>query len=160
MTRKVYKSAMGKSVDLGALLLQNEQVRAVGNMNVNAAGDLVDSNNRVIDQRNRQVQRQYKKQTNVTATPVDTSNLSARKRVEPEPAPPVQTEIVEPVDDDVLLDPVALMSKPAAPVSESESVAHIGAGGLAAAMARSREVKQELEKTRKQQLQEKGIRKI
>jgi hypothetical protein len=63
MTRKVYKSAMGKTVDLGALILQNEQVRAVGNMGVNAAGDLVDSNNQVIDSRNRQVQRQYNKQT-------------------------------------------------------------------------------------------------
>jgi hypothetical protein len=61
MTRKIYKSAQGKTVDLGALILQNEQVRAVGNMGVNAAGDLIDSNNQVIDQRNRQVQRQYKK---------------------------------------------------------------------------------------------------
>jgi hypothetical protein len=64
MTSKVYKSAMGKTVDMGALILQNEQVRAVGNMGVNAAGDLVDSNNQVIDSRNRQVQRQYNKQTN------------------------------------------------------------------------------------------------
>jgi hypothetical protein len=79
MTRKTYKSAMGKTVDLGALLLQNEQVRAVGNMGVNAAGDMIDSTNRVIDQRNRQVQRQYKKQTNVGNSPVSTSNLSARK---------------------------------------------------------------------------------
>jgi hypothetical protein len=67
MTRKIYKSAQGKTVDMGALILQNEQVRAVGNMGVNAAGDLVDSNNQVIDQRNRQVQRQYNKQTNPTS---------------------------------------------------------------------------------------------
>ena len=53
MTRKVYKSAMGKPVDLGSLILQNEGVRAVGNMNVNARGDLLDGNNRVIDQKNR-----------------------------------------------------------------------------------------------------------
>lgn len=63
MTRKVYKSAMGKTVDLGALILQNEQVRAVGNMGVNAVGDLIDSNNKVIDTRSRQVQKQYNKQT-------------------------------------------------------------------------------------------------
>lgn len=64
MTSKVYKSAMGKPVDLGALILQNEQVRAVGNMSVNAAGDFVDESNQVIDSRNKQVQRQYKRQTN------------------------------------------------------------------------------------------------
>lgn len=68
MTRKVYKSAMGKTVDMGALILQNEQVRAVGNMGVNAAGDLVDSNNQVINSRSRQVQRQYNKQTNSDST--------------------------------------------------------------------------------------------
>jgi hypothetical protein len=71
MTKKIYKTAMGKTVDIGALILQNEQVRAVGNMGVNAAGDVVDSGNQVIDQRNRQVQRQYRKQTgnNTTITP-------------------------------------------------------------------------------------------
>jgi hypothetical protein len=63
MTSKIYKSAQGKTVDIGALILQNEQVRAVGNMGVNAAGALIDSNNQVIDQRNQQVQRQYKRQT-------------------------------------------------------------------------------------------------
>ena len=67
MTRKVYKSAMGKTIDLGSLILQNEQVRAVGNMGVNAAGDVVDSTNQVIDQRNRQVQRQYHQQNTGTA---------------------------------------------------------------------------------------------
>jgi hypothetical protein len=67
MTGKIYKSAQGKTVDMGALILQNEQVRAVGNMGVNAAGDLMDSNNQIIDQRNRQVQRQYNKQTNSTS---------------------------------------------------------------------------------------------
>lgn len=66
MTRKIYKTAQGKTVDMGALILQNEHVRAVGNMGVNAAGDLIDSNNQVIDQRNRQVQRQYNKQTDST----------------------------------------------------------------------------------------------
>jgi hypothetical protein len=62
MTQKVYKSAMGKTIDMGSLILQNEQVRAVGNMGVNAAGDTVDSTNQVIDPRNRQVQRQYRRQ--------------------------------------------------------------------------------------------------
>lgn len=69
MTSKVYKSAMGKTVDLGALILQNEQVRAVGNMGVNAAGDFVDESNKVIDARNKQVQRQYKRQTNNNPNP-------------------------------------------------------------------------------------------
>ena len=51
MTRKTYRSAQGKVVDLGALQLQNEGVRAVGNMNVNARGDMIDSEGRVLTTR-------------------------------------------------------------------------------------------------------------
>lgn len=41
MTQKVYKTANGKVVDLGAIILQNESTLAVGNMGVNARGDKV-----------------------------------------------------------------------------------------------------------------------
>jgi hypothetical protein len=58
MTSKVYRSAQGKNVDLGTIMLQNEHVRAVGNMNVNARGDKLDSNNKVIETKPRQIQRQ------------------------------------------------------------------------------------------------------
>jgi hypothetical protein len=44
---KSYKSAMGKNVDMGALLAKNENTRAVGNMKVNARGDTIDSLGRV-----------------------------------------------------------------------------------------------------------------
>ncbi len=63
MTQSTYKSANGKTVDMGALRLKNEQVRAVGNMKVNARGDQVDDNNRVIATKPEQVQRQYQRQT-------------------------------------------------------------------------------------------------
>jgi hypothetical protein len=45
---KNYKSAMGKSIDMSALASKNEHTRAVGNMRVNARGDTIDSNGRVI----------------------------------------------------------------------------------------------------------------
>lgn len=63
MTQKTYKTAQGKIVDMGRLVLQNEQVRAVGNMNVNARGDLVDDMNRPISSKTQQVNRQYQNQT-------------------------------------------------------------------------------------------------
>ena len=63
MTSKVYKSAQGKTVDMGRLQLQNEGVRAVGNMKVNARGDMVDDLNRVISTKAEQVNKQYKTQT-------------------------------------------------------------------------------------------------
>jgi hypothetical protein len=64
MTSKIYKTAQGKTVDMGRLALQNEHVRAVGNMKVNARGDLIDDMNRVISKKTEQVQKQYNNQTN------------------------------------------------------------------------------------------------
>jgi hypothetical protein len=78
MTVKRYRSAMGKTVDLGALQLKNEHVRAVGNMSVNARGDLVDATNRPIQSRNQQVKQQYHNstRTNVSESPVSSSSSS------------------------------------------------------------------------------------
>lgn len=72
MTKKIYRSAQGRQIDIGALQLQNENTRAVGNMGVNARGDLVDGWNRPIHSRNQQVARQYARQTNVSDAPVQT----------------------------------------------------------------------------------------
>lgn len=151
MTKKVYKSAQGKSVDLGALLLQNEQVRAVGNMGVNAAGDLVDNNNRVIDHRNKQVNKQYRRQTNVSdQSVVATSNISARKlQQEPQSQAPEPTEVEIDIEQ---------TSSPFVISEEADETP--ASGGLAAAIARSREVKQELEKSLRQRQQSQGLRKI
>lgn len=63
MTQKTYRTAQGKTVDMGRLVLQNERVRAVGNMNVNARGDVVDDMNRPISSKTQQVNHQYKNQT-------------------------------------------------------------------------------------------------
>jgi hypothetical protein len=63
MTQKTYRTAQGKTVDMGRLVLQNEQTRAVGNMKVNARGDAVDDMNRPISSKTQQVNRQYNNQT-------------------------------------------------------------------------------------------------
>ena len=63
MAGKIYKTALGKPVDMGKLSLQNEKVRAVGNMKVNARGDMIDDMNRVISSKTDQVNKQYNKQT-------------------------------------------------------------------------------------------------
>lgn len=120
MTRKVYRTAQGKMVDLGALQLRNENVRAVGNMKVNARGDVIDSANRAIDTRNQQVARQYRRQTtNVTDTSVRASQAVAVPNLVPEEA---VTQV--------------LAAQPVPP-----------AAGLAAAIARAREIRQDPLKT-------------
>ena len=146
MTSKVYKTAQGKAVDLGTIMLQNEHVRAVGNMNVNARGDKLDHDNRVIETKPRQIQRQNARTTNVSAEPVQTS-VSKSKKVKKEK---LQSEAPQSTSVAVS-DPVS-MTESEPPVQNIATPGNIPAGGLAAAIARSREVKQELEKTHRQQL--------
>ena len=127
MTNKMYKTAQGQTVDIGALILQNENVRAVGNMNVNARGDLIDGNNQVIDQKNRQIQRQHKRQTQsqaeLTPPAVRATNTVAAKKMQAEQQ---KQEALKGLDiDDLIQEP--------APVSEDVPVS-----GLEAAMARAR----------------------
>jgi glycine cleavage system H lipoate-binding protein len=62
MTKEVHRTANGKQVDMGSLRLKNENVRAVGNMKVNARGDIVDDNNQVISSKPSQVKQNYDNQ--------------------------------------------------------------------------------------------------
>lgn len=67
-----YKTAMGKQVNMEALRAKNENVRAVGNMNVNARGDTIDSYGRVINDNTHRVNEHYGKTVGnrgVQATP-------------------------------------------------------------------------------------------
>ena len=68
MTKEVYKSARGKTVDMGALRLKNEKERAVGNMKVNARGDAVDDKNKSVHSKPQQVHQQYQKQVQSKTT--------------------------------------------------------------------------------------------
>ena len=68
MTKDIYKSSRGKAVDMGALRLQNEKVRAVGNMKVNARGDAVDDKNVAIQSRPQKAHKQYQQQVQAQTT--------------------------------------------------------------------------------------------
>lgn len=210
MTNKVYKSAQGKMVDLGTIILKNEHVRAVGNMKVNARGDKLDSLNQVVDTRTERIQRrnertsvnsivpqsnanQAKSQSQAPKTKnknkkiVDPSTKINSNQTEPEPVsladpapsvksiasrPPMETRQVvapapQPVSPPVVQNrtqvPEVNLNNPARPAKSpvAGTVSSTGqGGGLAGAIARSREIKQELDRSRRQQAQDKGLRKI
>ena len=143
MTKKVYRSAQGKTVDMGALLLQNEAVRAVGNMGVNARGDIIDSSNRVIDSKNKQVQRQNRRQTSVTRTQVPNSTVAAHATIE------ADTFDDLPEDNDIVNEDVV-----------ENVVAESSTGGLASAIAKARSVTQEKLKTPRQLNRLGGVKKF
>jgi hypothetical protein len=148
MTTKIYKTARGKTVDFGSMRLQNENVRAVGNMGVNARGDRIDSQGNVIDPKNQQLQRRIQRQTNVADGPVHSSTREAKAQAAANFVPEQKVVHIPGAN------PVEAEKIVSAPVAPEEAV------GLAAAIAKSKTVKQELEKTARQQLQDKPIRKI
>ena len=104
---KIYKTSLGKSVDMAALQSRNEKVRAVGNMSVNARGDIIDSNNNVIQDSTKRVNRMYQRTMQNPAplkrAPVDsvdksvaekkTETVAKIKKVQPD------VETYQPTDD-------------------------------------------------------------
>jgi hypothetical protein len=98
MSKKIHTTALGKPFDMSAFRAKNEKVRAVGNMNVNARGDILDSNNNVIENRNSIVNRMYEKT-------MQQGPKSKKPEAPPKPAKIQQDEVsqreLEDIDDDV-----------------------------------------------------------
>ena len=154
MAGKNYRSANNRPVDMDTLRLKNEDVRAVGNMNVNARGDRVNNENKTVDSRNKRISRQYKKQTNVVDQPVAESIAEAKKLENT--VEPVETKNVGSADisEKTTQETTASVAETAESSSEEPQ-------GLAAAIARAKEVKQEEMVPPRQAAQQKpGVKKI
>ncbi len=149
MTTKQYRSAMGKVVDLGALVLQNENTRAVGNMSVNARGDRLNAGNQIIDKKSNQIKRQQKKQTISSQIATATSNAAVKRERENAELVAVKDDFVDlpaeqPVEQETVVDD---------PSSELK-------GGLAAAIAKAKTVQQNKLQTPKEAARSAGVRKL
>lgn len=172
MSQKIYKSAMGRTVDLGALILENEHTRAVGNMNVNARGDILDSANRVVESKNKQIQKQYSRQVSntTTTTPTRGETVNKKKQKAAKLVADVPEQIVEQIVEQIpeieSMEELAALEQTMPEILEqpalvAESAPAVPRGGLAAAIAKSQSVKQELLKTPRQIAQNKpGVNKI
>ena len=132
MTNKIYTTAQGKKIDFGALQAQNEHVRAVGNMQVNARGDKIDANGRVIATRAQQINRNLDRTTNATSGPIPTSTR-AQKETEAAAVRAAEQEKIE----QARAQRQALRDQGIAPPVEQP------ASGLAGAMARAAKITDE-----------------
>ena len=71
---------MGSNIDLGALILQNESVRAVGNMKVNSRGDIINTAGEPTMTRSQQVNKNLQRQrVNTKSEPVLSSQPRPQK---------------------------------------------------------------------------------
>jgi len=101
----IHRTAMGKSVDMSSLSSQHEKTRAVGNMNVNARGDIVDSNNRVIQDNTKRVKATYNNSvadylTPSAPTPVQAPAMNALVADEPVELSEAEKELFEADDEE------------------------------------------------------------
>ena len=149
MAQRIYRTAQGKKVDMGALLLKNEDVRAVGNMGVNAKGDLISNSNTTTSSRDEQVNQQYRKQIRNQIIDVPISK---------QPAPVIkdEPEMIEGFDNEGIAQPVVEEKVVPEPAATKKT-----GGGLASAIAKAREVEQKkIQTPREESRSNKGVKKI
>ena len=176
---KTYRTSSGNTVDFGALLLANETAPALGNMNVNARGDEIDSAGNITKTRE-QIMREYNELH--TMVPTDDIIPEGTQRAVPDDdwqdwEPPVPSTVEEdPIVEEPMQSDVVDMQRQ---VSEPEQVPlglqieqqhadgqkedKVPSGGLAAAVAAAKKVdpNKNVEQSRHtQQRDAKGVRRI
>jgi len=98
---KTYRTANGKAVNMDALLAQNEQAIAVGNMDVNARGDKLGPGGRVLQTKDQVMQDYYKLNTPVAQDnpPQPQQRTEQKKDLTDEWEEPEVTSTENPVTD-------------------------------------------------------------
>jgi hypothetical protein len=77
----VYRTAKGKMIDIDKVKLANEAVVAVGNMKVNARGDLLGGNGQVVAGRNQVMDQVYSVNTDGGYSPNDPGNYNQQQEL-------------------------------------------------------------------------------
>ena len=88
--KRMYRTMQGRMVDIEKLRASNEHVRAVGNMNVNARGDVLGPGGQIVEAKAQVMQKYYEQpRGKVDDTPARAKPTPPRK-VAPAPQPSVQ----------------------------------------------------------------------
>jgi len=79
-----HRTAMGKTVDMAAILAKNEKTRAVGNMGVNARGDTIDAYGRIIKPVTAKVNEAYGKTVGNRSAQVNKNTPKPKPKMQPD----------------------------------------------------------------------------
>jgi len=110
-----YRSAMGKPIDMASLVAKNENTRAVGNMNVNARGDTIDANGKVIQPVTDKVNKAYASTVGTRSANQVRQQHTQQNQVKPDIVKPeikleeltsVERELEESFDDDLEIEKI------------------------------------------------------
>ena len=83
-TKRMYRTMQGRMVDIEKLRATNENVQAVGNMNVNARGDVLGAGGQVVTPKSEVIKKYYEQPKGmVSDTPSKGKPMPAPKAAEP-----------------------------------------------------------------------------
>ena len=91
----IYRTAQGKRLDMAMLARKNERVRAVGNMSVNARGDTIDSQGRVIVPVTKKVGDKYQRTVSNRAARLAKHKEQSLQPIETAPTPETKLDIAD-----------------------------------------------------------------
>ncbi len=102
MAKRTYRTANGKQVDMDTLALKNETVIAVGNMNVNARGDVLGEGGKIIKTREDVMKEHYSVNNSIVPKDAPMPTADNDTTVQQPVAQPVQSTPIEEkqIDDD------------------------------------------------------------
>jgi len=185
MSKKTIRTMQGKMINFEELALRNEHVKAVGNMNVDAGGNKLESSK--VERKKRREQKNFRRQICKKAVdmPVMESKEDAKKFAElyaavtsdasnivgidtiTSPEVPIVSDTVEPKKAEIIRSPdfskVDPVIKQTNEVSDEilQQVINKQTGGLADAIAKAKEVSHEKIKSPREQLRASdGVKKI
>lgn len=92
--KKTYVTANGKQVNLDALIAENEQTIAVGNMKVNARGDRLGPGGKVEQTKEQAMKEYYKLNTPVAVDPIVTPQKTKKEK-------DLVDEWIEPIENEI-----------------------------------------------------------
>jgi hypothetical protein len=99
--KKMYRTMQGRMVDIDQLRAANESVQAVGNMNVNARGDILGANGQVVTPKSQVIKKYYEQPKGkasegpsaITKTPAPQPKAVETKAVETKAVAPKKVAI-------------------------------------------------------------------
>ena len=97
-----YRTAQGKVVDMSQLAAKNERTRAVGNMSVNARGDTIDGQGKIILPVTKKVGEKYQRTvSNRAANIVKRKQVDSFTPIETGPAPETKIDLSEFIEEEL-----------------------------------------------------------
>ena len=100
--KKLYRTMQGRMVDIDKLRAANESVQAVGNMNVNARGDVIGQGGRIVKTKDAVMKDYYQTPKGVAQDTVS--------REQTQPAPKAQPQVMNPTVKQIQEKPVKTVS--------------------------------------------------